>query len=131
MVDASMNEPVAASQSTLEEPAAKRQKMTVSKIREFRYPHVDDVDVTMGTEFDFDVFPEFAEQDHSQDFEYQEGGDDVHFGTSPQDSLQDGNIGDDGMLKMKRGFGGLLRLMNLPWIQLFLQSWTSLRIVLK
>ena len=58
VVDVSMGAAVAAEQDVFEEPAAKRQKMTVSKIGHFQYPHVDDVEVSMGIDFDFDVFPE-------------------------------------------------------------------------
>ena len=56
--DAAMVASPVLEQDVFEEPAAKQQKMTVSKIGNFRYPHVDDVDVSMGMEFDFDIFPE-------------------------------------------------------------------------
>ena len=46
--------------STIAEPAAKRQKMTVSAIGRFQYPHVDDTDATMGVDFDFEVFLRMA-----------------------------------------------------------------------
>ena len=47
-VDTTMTEPVTASHGTVEEPAAKRQKMTISAIGHFRFPHVDDTEATMG-----------------------------------------------------------------------------------
>ena len=64
--------------STIEEPAAKRQKMTVSAIGRFQYPHVDDIDATMGVDFDFEVFSEWPmeEAEDTHDTEYQKGGDD-------------------------------------------------------
>ena len=52
MADTSMTDTIT---STIEEPAAKRQKMTVSAIGRFQYPHVDDTDATMGVDFDFEV----------------------------------------------------------------------------
>jgi len=48
----------------------------VSKIGQFQFPHVDDVEFSGGIEFDFFVFPELVESDNAYDFEYQEGGDD-------------------------------------------------------
>ena len=75
--DVSMGASVAVEQGGLEEPAAKPQKMTISRIghfRHFRYPHVDDVDVSMSIEFDFDIFPESVEPDNAYDVEYEEGG---------------------------------------------------------
>ena len=52
--------------------------MTVSTIGQFRYPHVDDTDATMGIDFDFEVFPEdpMDETEDTHDAEYQTGGDD-------------------------------------------------------
>ena len=51
-----MDASVLAEQDVFAEPAAKRQEMTVSKIRHFQYPHVDDVEISMGIDFDCDVF---------------------------------------------------------------------------
>ena len=41
---------------------------------------MDDVEISMGIDFDFDVFPEepIVESDSAYDFEYQKGGDDEH-----------------------------------------------------
>ena len=77
-VDASMDEGVTTVQSTLEEPAAKRQRLTISKVGHFQYPQVDDTDATMGVDFDFEVFSEEPMDDFEDtlDTEYQEGGDD-------------------------------------------------------
>ena len=80
VVDVAMGASVLAEQDVFAEPATKRQKMTVSKIRHFQYPHVDDVEISMGIDFDFDVFPEepTVESDNAYDFEYQKGGDYDH-----------------------------------------------------
>ena len=77
-LDAPMDEGVTTVQSTLEEPAAKRQRLTISKVGHFQYPHVDDTDATMGVDFDFEVFSEEPMDDFEDtlDTEYQEGGDD-------------------------------------------------------
>ena len=73
MADTSMTETITASHSTTEEPAAKRQKMTISAIGRFQYPHVDDTDATMGVDFDFEVFSEWPmeEAEDTHDTEYQ------------------------------------------------------------
>ena len=73
----------------LEEPAAKRQKMTISRIGHFRYPHVDDTDVSMGMDFDFDVFPEESDTglNDACDLDYQEGGDDGGFRNEDEERL--------------------------------------------
>ena len=75
MADTSITETTT---STIAEPAAKRQKMTVSAIGRFQYPHVDDTDATMGVDFDFEVFSEWPmeEAEDTHDAEYQKGGDD-------------------------------------------------------
>ena len=56
--DVPMDSSVVSEPSGLEEPAAKRPKMTISRVGHFRYPHVDDTDISMGMDFDFGVFPE-------------------------------------------------------------------------
>ena len=73
----------------LEEPSAKRQKMTISRIGHFRYPHVDDTDVSMGMDFDFGDFPDETDTglNDSYDPDYQEGGDDVNFGNEDEERL--------------------------------------------
>ena len=78
MGDTSMTETMTTSQSALEEPAAKRQKMTISAIGQFQFPHVDDTDATMGVDFDLEFFDEWImdEADDAHDTEYQKGGDD-------------------------------------------------------
>ena len=79
MADTSMTETMTASHSTVDEPAAKRQKMTISAIGHFQYSHVDDTDATMGVDFDFEVFSEWPMDDEAEDthdIEYQKGGDD-------------------------------------------------------
>eukprot|EP00434_Breviolum_minutum_P039359 symbB.v1.2.034948.t1/scaffold4605.1/size37493/1 len=75
MADTSMTETTT---STIAEPAAKRQRMTVSAIGRFQYPHVNDTDATMGVDFDFEVFSEWPmeEAEDTHDAEYQKGGDD-------------------------------------------------------
>ena len=75
LADSSMTDTIT---SAIEEPAAKRQKMTVSAIGRFQYPHVDDTDATMGVDFDFEVFSEWPmeEAEDTHDTEYQKGGDD-------------------------------------------------------
>ena len=71
VVDVAMGASVLAEQNVFAEPASKRQKMTVSKIRHFQYSHVDDVEISMGIDFDLDVFPEepTVESDNAYDFE--------------------------------------------------------------
>ena len=73
----------------LEEPAAKRQKMTVSRVGRFKFPHVDDTEVSMGLDFDFDIFPDDADTGLNEpyDTEYQEGGDDGGFGNEDEERL--------------------------------------------
>ena len=73
----------------LEEPSAKRQKVTISRIGHFRYPHVDDTDVSMGMDFDFGDFPDETDTglNDSYDADYQEGGDDVDFGNEDEERL--------------------------------------------
>ena len=75
LADTSMTETIT---STIEEPSAKRQKMTISAIGRFQFPHVDDTEATMGVDFDFEVFSEWHmdEADDTHDTEYQKGGDD-------------------------------------------------------
>ena len=75
LADTSMTDTIT---SAIEEPAAKRQKMTVSAIGRFQHPHVDDTDATMGVDFDFEVFSEWPmeEAEDTHDTEYQKGGDD-------------------------------------------------------
>ena len=65
-------------QDGFEEPSAKRQKMTISAIGRFQFPHVDDTEATMGVDFDFEVFSEWPmdEAEDTHDTEYQKGGDD-------------------------------------------------------
>ena len=78
VADASMATPSVTVHEGFEEPAAKRQKMTISTIGKFQYPHVDDTDATMGVDFDFEVFSEGSidEAEDTHDVEYQTGGDD-------------------------------------------------------
>ena len=78
VTDAAMTTPSVTVHEGFEEPSAKRQKMTVSTIGQFRYPHVDDTDATQGVDFDFEVFSEdpIDETGDAHDAEYQIGGDD-------------------------------------------------------
>ena len=78
--DVAMGASMTDEQNVGEERSAKRQKLTVSKIGQFNFPHVDDVEVSNGIEFDFDVFPEDETfgTDYDLDFEHQEGGDVEH-----------------------------------------------------
>ena len=87
--DASMDSAVVTETIGLEEPAAKRQQMTISRIGHFRYPHVDDTDVSMGTDFEFDVFPEESDTglNDAYDLDYQEGGDDGGFRNEDEERL--------------------------------------------
>ena len=87
--DAPMDSSVVSEPIGLEEPSAKRQKMTTSRIGHFRYPHVDDTDISMGMDFDFGVFPDVSDTglNDSHDPDYQEGGDDVDFGNEDEERL--------------------------------------------
>ena len=87
--DASMDFAVVTETIGLEEPAAKGQKMTISRIGHFRYPHVDDTDVSTGMDFDFDVFPEESDTglNDTYDLDYQEGGDDGGFRNEDEERL--------------------------------------------
>ena len=76
--DAAMATPPETTQDGFEEPSAKRQKMTISAIGRFQFPHVDDTEATVGVDFDFEVFSEWPmdEAEDTHDTEYQKGGDD-------------------------------------------------------
>ena len=88
-VDSPMDSALVSEPIGLEEPAANRQKVTISRIGHFRYPHVDDTDISMGMDFDFGVFPDETDTglNDSYDPEYQEGGDDVDFGNEDEERL--------------------------------------------
>ena len=77
MGDVSMGASMTNEQDVVEERSAKRQKLTVSKIGQFQFPHVDDVELSGGIEFDFDVFPaeQTFEMNDTLDLEYRQGGD--------------------------------------------------------
>ena len=87
--DAPMDSSVVSEPIGLEEPSAKRQKMTISRVGHFRYPQVDDTDISMGMDFDFGVFPEESDTglNDAYDPDYQEGGDDVDFGNEDEERL--------------------------------------------
>ena len=102
--------------------------MTVSKIRHFQYPHVDDVEISKGIDFDFDVFPEepTVESDNAYDFEYQKGEDYDH-AESPLQEESSKSADDERLWWPLTPEEPVLEC----WIQFCYQSWMLLQTSLK